>query len=268
MNKLLITNGFYIFGIHIAFYGILIALGFILAFLVTTKLAKIKGYNADLPYNLLFVVFPLAIVGARLYYVLFSGTTWTFLEILEIWHGGLAIYGGIIASVIGLLVYAIVKKINFFQLLDLVAPGLILGQAIGRWGNFFNQEAYGIAIQNPALQWFPAGVFIESDGLWHYATFFYESIWCLLGFVLLIIVFKKTNKVALTTSIYLAWYGFERFFVEGLRTDSLYFFNTGLRVSQVLSAILFLVGFVGIIVTLFVSKKGAKPIKWKKIKKY
>lgn len=265
----LLIDGFDLFGINISFYGILIATGFIVAFFVATKLAKFKGYSKELPYNMLLIIFPLAIVGARLYYVAFSGTSWTFLEILQVWNGGLAIYGGVIASALGIVVYALITKKNILALFDLAVPCLIIGQAIGRWGNFLNQEAYGSLISNASLQWFPFGVYIENShftsdaisqlitvfgtsnvtGAWFYATFFYESIWCLLGFVFLILLYKKTNKLGLCTSFYFAFYGLGRFFIEWLRTDSLFLWNTGIRISQVLSLILFVVGIIGIVLS-------------------
>lgn len=259
MSNYLWISGFTIFGIEIKFYGILMALAFIIGLLLVKKYCKQKGYSDNLPYDLLLIVFPSSIIGARLNYVLFtlSERSWTFIEILEIWHGGLMIYGGVIFSVIAIAIYCAVKKLNFLSVLDIVAPVLILGQAIGRWGNFFNQEAYGSLITNQSLQWFPFAVYIESshftsqaskqvldaygsmqDGAWFNATFFYESIWCLGGFFLLHFLNKKTNILGLTTATYLAYYGFERFFVEMLRTDSLYLGS--IRISVLISGIIFL----------------------------
>ena len=261
MSNFLWVSGFTIFGIEIKFYGILIALAFVVGLLLVIKYCKQKGYSENLPYDLLLIVFPSAIIGARLNYVLFtlSERNWTFLEILQIWNGGLMIYGGVLFSVIAIAIYCAVKKINILKILDILAPVLILGQAIGRWGNFFNQEAYGSLITNQSFQWFPFGVYIESshftseaskqvldaygsiqDGAWFNATFFYESIWCFGGFFLLHFLTKKTNITGLTTATYLAYYGLERFFVEMLRTDSLYVGS--IRVSVLISGIIFLLG--------------------------
>src|SRR5574344_921034 len=145
MNNFLWINGFTIFGLQIKFYGIFMATAFVVGLLLVQKFCKWKGYNENLPFDLILVVFPSAIVGARLNYVLFTlgERTWTFAEILAIWNGGLMIYGGIIFSVIALAIYCAIKKVNLVKIMDLIAPVLILGQAIGRWGNFFNQEAYG-----------------------------------------------------------------------------------------------------------------------------
>lgn len=261
MNNLSIISGFSIFGIEIRFYGVLIAMAFAIGLVLAIHFCKKKGYDPNLPYSLILIVFPSAIVGARLNYVLFTlDRGWTFWEIFEIWHGGLMIYGGVIFSVIAIAIFCKVKKIRFISMLDMLAPVLILGQAIGRWGNFFNQEAYGNLITNPSLQWFPFGVYIEKahftsealtqvfnafgttniDGAWFNATFFYESFWCLGGFILLYFLYTKTNKSGLTTATYLAYYGFERFFVEMIRTDSLYIGS--LKVSVLISGVIFLLG--------------------------
>ena len=270
-------DGFSIFGLNVKFYGILMASAFVVGLFLAIKYCKVKGYNENLPYTLLLIVFPSAIVGARLNYVLFTSSqrSWTFAQILEIWNGGLMIYGGVIFAVVAIGIYCIIKKQNFVQILDMLAPILILGQAIGRWGNFFNQEAYGSLITNSSFQWFPFGVYIENahftesaskqvleafgttsiEGAWFNATFFYESIWCLGGFFLLHNIFKRTNKIGLCTSTYLAYYGFERFFVEMLRTDSLYIGS--LRVSVLISGIIFLVG-AGLLIYYLIQHKKLK----------
>lgn len=242
-------DGFTIFGQYIKFYGLLIALAFVFGVVLVNYFAKRKGFNKDLAYDMILVIFPLAIIGARLYYVAFSGRSWTLSEILAINNGGLAIYGGIIASIMGLFVYAKIKKISFLNLLDIGSPALIIGQAIGRWGNFFNQEAFGPVITNPSLQWFPYGVFIEANQAWHMATFFYESFWNIIGFALLTYIYLKTDKKGLTASLYLIYYGLGRALIEGLRTDSLYIANSTIRVSQALSMGLILLGIVTIVIT-------------------
>lgn len=243
-------SGFTIFGFEIKFYGILMALGFLTAFLICRSIYKKRGKNSDIFLDLLLIIFPLSIIGARLYYVAFSGRAWSFVEILRIWDGGLAIYGGIIGGFVGVLIYSIVKKIDILELTDCIAVGLILAQSIGRIGCYFSGCCYGIEVTNPNLMWFPFSVKI--DGVWHLSTFFYESFWNLLGFILLIIVYNKTRQKALTTGIYLSFYGFGRFFIEGLRGDSLYI--GALKVSQILSLILFVVG-IGLIVYSFILKR-------------
>ncbi|HAJ77861.1 MAG TPA: prolipoprotein diacylglyceryl transferase [Clostridiales bacterium] len=260
MSNLFWISGFEVFGITIKFYGILIALGFIIGLLLVIKYCKQKGLPENMPYDLLLIVFPSAIIGARLNYIIFTpDLDWTFAKVFRIWEGGLMIYGGIVFSVIAIAIYCAVKKINFLSVLDLIAPALILGQAIGRWGNFFNQEAYGSLITNSAFQWFPFGVYIENShftteaqkqlisaygslpqGAWFNATFFYESVWCFGGFLLLHYLSKKQCPRGLMAATYLSYYGFERFFVEMLRTDSLYLGS--IRVSVFISGVIFFLG--------------------------
>ena len=190
------------------------------------------------------IALPCAIVGARLYYCFFYEYNYSFWELFNIKQGGLAIYGGVIGGVIGIIIFALVKK-NWklmFVLMDICVPCLILGQALGRWGNFFNQEAYGNMITNPNLQWFPFGVWIEHENAWFQATFFYESLWNLIGLLILLCTYYKTKKTGTTTAVYLIWYGLGRTWIEGLRSDSLYIGSSNIRVSQLLSIILVLVG--------------------------
>ena len=182
-------------------------------------------------------VVPAAIVGARLYYVVFSWSAYADdpISALYIWEGGLAIYGGILAGALTALVFAKVRHLPFLTLADLVAPSIALGQAIGRWGNFFNQEAFGRAVSAEWMRCFPIAVRIGADGLWHYATFFYESAWCLMVVVFLLIadrrcLFRRPGDMFFT---YVLLYAIERALVEGLRTDSLYL--GPVRVSQALS---------------------------------
>lgn len=235
----------------ISLYGLLMAVGFIVAFLIANHLFnKSCEFKKDMAIDLLLIIFPLSILGARIYYCVFADTSFTFLEFLQVWNGGLAIYGGIIGGFLGVLIYSLIKKINILKLTDVIAIGLILAQGIGRIGCYFGGCCYGIEVTNPNLMWFPLSTLI--DGVWHYSTFFYESIWNILGFVLLFIVYNKNKQTGLSTGMYLAYYGFGRFFIEALRGDSLYI--GALKVSQLLSIILFVVGIV-LIVLSFVYKK-------------
>ena len=243
MNKLII-DGFTLFGTEIKLYGIIIALAMLVAIFLSQHLAKKRGLNPDDIIILALMVIPLSILGARTYYCIFSDIDYTFKTFWQIRNGGLAIYGGIIGGIIAIIIFAIIKKDLkiIIKLFDVIVPSLILGQAMGRWGNFFNQEAYGRLVTNPDLQWFPFAVKIDVIGgyEWHLATFFYESMWNLIGFGLALIVFNKSKKWGTTTGFYLAYYGLGRLWIEGLRTDSLYW--GPFRVSQVLSAILVLIG--------------------------
>ena len=231
-------GAFVLFGLEIRFYGIMIMLGVLAALLLAAKRERPLGLPKDTALNVTLIGVPAGVICARLYYVAFS---WDYysqypLEIFNLREGGIAIYGAIIGGVLAGAVYARAKKLSFAALADLAAPSIALGQAIGRWGNFFNQEAYGRAIENTALHFFPLGVNIEGSG-WHYATFFYESAWCAL-IVLLLLAAERRRLFRKRGDIFLAYvflYALERALVEGLRTDSLYL---GMfRVSQLLSLI-------------------------------
>lgn len=254
-------DGFSIFGLEIKFYGIIMATAMLVGYFIACKLAKKRGIDSNDILTLAIIVLPLAVIGARIYYCVFSGYSYSFLEFIGWENGtfairGLAIYGGVIGGFVGVLIYCAIKR--SFRILpvitDILVPVLILGQALGRWGNFFNQEAYGSAVTNPNWQWFPFAVFIDGEG-WHLATFFYESLWNLIGFAVLLAIFYKHKTPGTTTASYLIFYGLGRVLIEGLRTDSLYLWNTSIRVSQLLSAILILVGVVILIVMALQKKK-------------
>lgn len=233
-------NSIIISGFAISYYGIVIALGVALAVLLAMKREKRFNCPKDTVLDLALICVPAAIVCARLYYVIFQWDQFSgdLLSIFNLRTGGMAIYGGLIGAVAAGFIYCRVKKLRFSAMADLAAPSIALGQAIGRWGNFFNQEAYGVEITAPALQFFPVGVFIEANSAWHCATFFYESMWCLL--IVAFIIFAGRKNFFRRSGDQMLWYmllyGLERAIVEGLRTDSLYL--GPLRVSQALSIIL------------------------------
>lgn len=243
-SNILMKDGITIFGLEVKFYGIIIASAMLIAIFMARRLAHSRGINPDEIYVLALIVIPFAIVGARLYYCIFSEHSYTFTELFKIREGGLAIYGGVIGGILAIILYCACKK-NYKLipvLFDVIVPVLIFAQSLGRWGNFFNQEAYGNLITNSKLQWFPFGVYIEDLGEWHLATFFYESMWNLFGTALLIFIFYKSKSTGTTTASYLIYYGIGRFWIEGLRTDSLYLWNTSIRVSQALSFVMILIG--------------------------
>lgn len=253
MNRFAFENLFGIQGFNIAWYGIIIACGMILGVLLAVYRAKRKGFKADMVLDFVLCAIPLAVVGARLYYVIFEWKSYAgdFMKIFAVNRGGLAIYGGVIGGMIAAAIFCKIKKIPFLTLADLLVPSLILGQAVGRWGNFINQEAFGNVITDPSLQFFPAAVYIDNLGEWHQATFFYESSWniALLGVILLLSRGKAKDGVLL--SAYFIGYGIGRFLIEGLRTDSLYIIP-GIRVSQLLSLLLIAVG----MLLLILNRKG------------
>lgn len=218
-------------------YSVLIVIGICAAVLVAAREEKRLGLPKDTTVDLALWVIPFGIVGARLYYVAFAWDVFknSPLSILKIWEGGVAIYGGIIGGLVAGLIFSRVKKIPAGKLADMVAPGLALAQAIGRWGNYFNMEAYGAAVTDPKWQFFPAAVLIPSldGGSWHMATFFYESMWNLLVFAALMLTRRRMRRDGDVFLWYAALYGAGRFVIEGLRTDSL--MSGSLRVSQLLS---------------------------------
>ncbi len=224
----------------IPWYSVLIVLGVLCAIYLAGREEKRLGLPKDTVLDLALVVVPCGIVGARLYYVLMSWDQFTGnpLSILYIWEGGIAIYGAVIGGALGAFFYARRKKLSFLTLADVIVPGLLLAQAIGRWGNYFNMEAYGPVIENPAFQFFPLGVQIPAaEGWeWHMATFFYESLWNLCGFVALWLLRKGQRHRGNLFGWYLLIYGSGRFVIEQLRQDSLYIGS--LRASQYLSLIL------------------------------
>ncbi len=240
------AEGFFVGSLEIKFYGLIMAVSMLLGVLLACKLAKKRGIKSDDIFMLALIVLPCAVVGARLYYCIFYEDNYTFLRLLNIREGGLAIYGGVIGGAIGIIIFALIKRDwkIIFVLMDVCVPCLILGQALGRWGNFFNQEAYGNLITNEKHQFFPYGVFISKHGInsWFQATFFYESMWNLIGLGILLFVYSKSNLTGTTTACYLIWYGIGRTWIEGLRSDSLYLGSTGIRVSQLLSILLIITG--------------------------
>lgn len=252
-----IPSSFYLFGLQIHIYGITSALSYFLGVLITCLLAKKRGFKSDDIITLACYVIPLAVIGARLYYVLCRLDIYTnFVDIFKIWEGGLAFYGGLIGGAVGVGLYCIIHKKNFFALIDLIVVAMIFAQGVGRWGNFFNQEAYGLIVTDKNFQWFPFAVYIEALGEWHLATFFYESLWNFMTFAVLItLLFKvkfKTN--GMIAAYYLIFYGTGRFFIEGLRTDSLYV--GPFRISQVLSAIFVVIGITYIVINAIKNKNN------------
>ncbi len=237
----------------IYWYGIIIAAGFILAVIYCMRIAKKHNVNEDKLLNCVIVGLITAIIGARLYYVFFSWDSFKNdpIKILNIHQGGLAIYGGLIGALIGGLTVAKIQKMKILPILDVAVLGFLIGQGIGRWGNFMNQEAFGSETDLPWRM-----VSERTGGFGVHPCFFYESVWCLLGFVILHFVRKKHLKYdGQIFYMYLVWYGFERSIVEGLRSDSLYLPFAPIRVSQLLSAVLFLTG----LVLLIVNRKKSIP---------
>ena len=236
---------FSLFGKPIYWYGLIITIGVIVAVIHAYLRSKREGIKGDHLLDLtIFIVF-FGVLGARLYYV--ATTAWDgrykdFVDVFAIWDGGLAIYGGIIAGVLTVIVTCKIKKINVFRVADMIAPGVMLAQAIGRWGNFCNGEAFGYEVaEGSPLYFLRMGVasdFAGQEMKYYHPTFLYESLWNLVGFILITILYKKKKFNGQNALMYLAWYGFGRMFIEGLRTDSLYV--GPFRISQLVGGLCFL----------------------------
>lgn len=249
-----VPKSFTVFGFSIALYGVIIGLGFFLALILISKIAGATGQNPDTYWDVATFIIVFSIIGARIYYVFFA---WDYykdnpISVFNIRNGGLAIYGGVIAGFLTAFIYCRIKKDNFFLLTDTIMPGLLLGQIMGRWGNFTNREAFGEYTDNLFAMRLPveavrSGEITElmkahmvegTNYIQVSPTFLYESMWnlCLLIIVLLYIKHKKFDGEIVL--LYLGGYGLGRFWIEGLRTDQLIMHTTGLPVSQMLAACL------------------------------
>ena len=228
---------FNIFGLPVAWYGILIATGMMLGIILASYTSKLKNVNYDELLNIILIAFPIAIIGARAYYVVFEFDQYrdNLIQVFNIRQGGLAIHGGVIFGMLAAFIYTRYKKENLMQFADVAAPSIIIGQAIGRWGNFFNSEAHGGPVTQTFISKFPnfiqRGMLI--DGVYYHPTFLYESIWNVMVCLILIYLLTKTFKKGTVFFSYIGLYSIGRFFIEGLRTDSLMF--AGIRVAQLIS---------------------------------
>lgn len=255
MNPILLDLGI----IKIYWYSAMIFLGLLIGGWLILKEAERFNISEDFIVNLFFFTIPIAVIGARLYYVLFNWDYYSvnMSEIFMIWEGGLAIHGGMLFGLLWIIFYTKKYKVNTFRILDMIVIGLIIGQAIGRWGNFFNGEAHGTATTLEHLQSLHIPEFIINGmnigGTYYLPTFLYESIWCLLGFIILLVIRRlKYIKIGQTTAVYLIWYGIGRFIIEGMRTDSLMIGN--FRQAQIISIIMVILG----IVIFILKGKGSK----------
>ena len=271
---------FTVFGHNIYWYGVIIAAGFLLAVIYGLHIAPRFGMDPDKITDAIFVVVPMAILGARMYYVIFNPAvcfqadgSFSLLRMIAFWDGGLAIYGGVIATVVTAVIYCRVRKLDFWSGMDVTVYGLLIGQLVGRWGNFVNVEAYGGLTELPwrmcsssiANELWRDG-FLETEQMYQnvlngtlgvHPTFLYESLWNLLGLVLLILLMKRGRKFNGQMFLsYVIWYGLGRAVIEGLRTDSLYFFGTPIRSSQMLGILSAAVG-IGLYI---VRRKTAGPV--------
>ncbi len=248
MNRVAIDLGF----IQIYWYSITMFLGVLAGIIVAYIEIKRKKIDVNDFSNMTFYAVLFGFIGARIYYVLFNLDYYFAnpVEILKVWNGGLAIHGGIIGAILAIYVYCKKHEWSLIHMLDICAPALIIGQIIGRWGNFFNSEAHGGVTTKEYLASLLIPEFIINgmliNGYYYHPTFLYESFFNLIGFIILIILrYNKKIHVGVITGFYFMWYSVVRFFVEGLRTDSLML--SSLRMAQVISIFLFILGFILII---------------------
>ena len=244
---------FNIFGFNVYYYSLCILLGVMVAYILITREGKKQGLPKEFISDLIFYTLIIGILGARVYYCVFNLDYYLAnpSEILKIYNGGLAIHGGVIAGLIFVYFYTKEKNVSFIKILDIVAPAVIIAQSFGRWGNFFNQEAHGgiTTYQNLKNMHIPEFIIngMHIEGKYYYPTFFFESIWCLIGFIILMITRRNKNlRKGFQIGFYFIWYGIGRFFIEAFRTDSLMFF--GLKIAQIVSLIGIIIGII-IIVT-------------------
>ncbi|WP_258832423.1 prolipoprotein diacylglyceryl transferase [Peribacillus frigoritolerans] len=229
--------------IQVHWYGLIIGFGVLLGLIIALRESERRGLDKEIFTDLILFAVPIAIISARIYYVIFQ---WEYYsqnpgDIIKIWNGGIAIHGALIGSVLTAIVFAKVKKVSFWKLVDIAAPSLLLGQAIGRWGNFMNQEAHGGEITRSLLENMHLPEFIINqmyiNGTYYHPTFLYESIWNILGVIILLSLRKVNLRRGELFLTYVIWYSIGRYFIEGLRTDSL-MLTESLRIAQVISIVL------------------------------
>ncbi|HHA6554886.1 prolipoprotein diacylglyceryl transferase [Staphylococcus aureus] len=262
--------------LSVRWYGIIIAVGILLGYFVAQRALVKAGLHKDTLVDIIFYSALFGFIAARIYFVIFQ---WPYYvenpsEIIKIWHGGIAIHGGLIGGFIAGVIVCKAKNLNPFQIGDIVAPSIILAQGIGRWGNFMNHEAHGGPVSRAFLEQLHLPNFIIENmyinGQYYHPTFLYESIWDVAGFIILVNI-RKHLKLGETFFLYLTWYSIGRFFIEGLRTDSL-MLTSNIRVAQLVSILLILIS-ISLIVYRRIkynpplySKVGALPWPTKKVK--
>lgn len=241
---------FEIGGYPIYWYGIIIAFGIVVAYILGTREGRRRGLPNDTFADLLIFAIPISIICARIYYVMFE---WDYysqnpIKIIAINEGGIAIHGALIGAVLTAIIFCRVKKISFWKVADIAAPSIIIAQAIGRWGNFMNQEAHGGAVTREFLEGLHLPDFIINQmyihGQYYHPTFLYESLWNVAGFIFLILLRKTVVRQGEVFLSYAIWYSLGRFWIEGLRTDSLYLWSTDIRIAQLVSILTIIVAIV------------------------
>lgn len=252
LGVLILLAALTILGVNISWYGVMFGLGFLVALALSTQLCKERDLDPEYPYSLIWWIFPLAVLGARLYFLIFDGFD-DVMDIIRIWDGGLAVYGGVMGGFLGLVICCILHKVSIIKATDLAAPLLSLGQAFGRIGCIFGHCCYGVEVTKKVLQWFP--IALEVNGKYYYATNFYESIFDLGLFFGLTILLRKTKIKGLPTFAYLFGYGIVRFVLEFFREQGQTLFIGNTPISQIVSILCVITGAIGICVLLFVNNR-------------
>lgn len=260
MYNLLAINpvAFSLGSLEVRWYGIIIATGIVLAYLVVQSEMVKRGMHADFLTDLLIWAVPISILSARLYYVIFS---WEYYaqhpeKIIQIWEGGIAIHGALIGAFVTTYIFTKIRGVSFWKTADIAAPGILIGQLIGRWGNFMNQEAHGGPVSEQFLEntlipdWIMNQMTI--DGVTYHPTFLYESLWNVVGLIIILIIRRFALKRGEVFLFYLTWYSIGRFFIEGMRTDSLY--GGVLRAAQVVSVVTIIAAIVLFVMRRYVQK--------------
>lgn len=250
-------------GFHVYWYGIIIGVGVLLGLWLAIRESERRGLHKELFVDLILFAVPIAIICARIYYVTFE---WGYYsqhpgEIIKIWNGGIAIHGALIGAVLTTIVFAKVRGVSFWKIVDIAAPSLLLGQAIGRWGNFMNQEAHGGPVTRAFLENLHLPQFIIDqmyiNGVYYHPTFLYESLWNLVGVIVLLLL-RRVNLLRGEIFLsYLIWYSIGRYFIEGLRTDSL-MLTEALRMAQFISILLIVVACALLVYRRFIGKENQR----------
>ena len=255
------STAFTVFGVEIQWYGLIVVTGIILALLYCAYRAKYEGIALIDLFDMALLGIILSVIGARLFYVLMTLSEYhSFYDVIAIWNGGLAIYGALITGALTVYLVCRKKKIKYTKAFDMISPALMIGQAVGRWGNFFNGEAYGRVVDEESIFYFiRMGIFPhEIEGVngiaYVHPTFLYESLWNIIGFVMINALYKKKKFDGQIFLMYITWYGFGRMLIEGLRTDSLYL--GVFRISQVIAFVCVVLGAILLIYNLSKNRRA------------
>ena len=255
LAAIILLLGLSMFGIDVSWYGVMVGTAFLLSIVVTSHFCEYRGLSPEFPYDLIFWIFPFAMVGARLHYCFCNFHLFkdNLVKILYIWDGGVAVHGGILGGLVGLVLCCLVSKNKVLNTMDSVVPALALGQCIGRVGCVFGECCYGTLVTNDIFKWIPLSVPVGNE--WHFASNLYEGIFDFINFIILTIICRKNKTAGYPTFVYLIIYGFVRFFVEMTRDNSQIMRVFGMPVAQIISVMIFIIGVTGLVTLMVVNNK-------------